>query len=59
MGGGTGKRQRQYLVASSFGLRSGLRQSGSGFAVQTERPKAEALGYLEATADRVLRDGPP
>src|ERR1700677_2907648 len=36
-------------VVTPFGLHSGLRQSGV-LLVATVRPKAEALGYLEARA---------
>jgi hypothetical protein len=63
--GSPSESQRQYLVplgcARGFGLRSGLRQERWPLRVALlERPKAEALGYLEATSgntDRTLRDG--
>jgi hypothetical protein len=48
--------ERRYSVASSFGLHSGLRQSGGRFA-------AVFYGTAEAVplskTDRALRDGPP
>jgi hypothetical protein len=42
-----GENKGDNFVASPFGLRSLLRQSGTRALVRLGRPKAEALGYLE------------